>query len=455
MSKVSTKQKSFLNRKEVDKSLTSNIDEITRAVGGFISDEFDCVHNNFHGKVYAGPSAILFAGRIFFFDWCQKISWIDVVQVKKKSLSSVDIVVNKEATGTGTTTYTFDNLFDADRVWSSLVDLHSDSILDTPPKPPTPKEISRSLRRTNSDPFNFSKAVFDDEIEGTEEENEDPQMEILGNNSMTEDLSWTSLLHDAKSYSHTAVKDLELRCSLDTFFDLFISDSANNSIQKYMQGSGDEDVYCSSWERDDSVMKRVINYKHPVNSPMAPPLARARREQKFRRYAGNGMALESKTVVEDVPMTDCFFVVEMIRVAAMKENQISVTMAFDIRFVKSTMFKGIITRTTNAEVEKSLKGLAEYMSKNLDHTKHPVSSLEESKDAEKEPQGLATASHPMIIQSYVFSVFLFLMLVLQIYILWTLFSLQADIAKLAANSLSHVTLPGDILLESANVLQYV
>ncbi|CAJ1936207.1 unnamed protein product [Cylindrotheca closterium] len=452
MSKVSTNQKSFLNRKEVDKSLASNIDDVTRAVGGFICDEFDCVHNNFTGKLYTGPSAILFTGRIFFFDWCQRISWMDVVQVKKKK-RSVDIVV-KEPKGT---TFTFDNFFDPDRVWSSLVDLHSDSILDTPPKPATPRELSRSLRRNNSDPFSLSQAAFTFEKE-TNRESEDLQVlstvsteESIGNSSVTDDLSWISLLNDATSYSQVAVKDLELKCSLDTFFDLFISDSAKLSIPKYMQGSGEENVYSSSWKENDSLMTRVVEYSHPVNAPMAPPLAKARKEQSYRKYGRDGVALETKTIVEDVPMTDCFYVVDQIRVAAMGDK-VFVTMVYDIRFVKSTMFKGIITRTTKADMEKSLQGLAAFMSKSLHHDGDTVLSLTKSSPPQQESQDYRSVS-PASLQSFLSSTVLFLLFVFQLYIIWTLVCIQHDIAKLVANSLGHTALQDHILLESARVFQ--
>lgn len=452
MSKVSTNRKSFLNRKEVPKSPASNIGDVTRAVGGFISDEFDCVHNNFSGKLYTGPSAIMFTGRIFFFDWCQKISWTDVVQVKKRNSRRVDIVV-KDPKGA---IFTFDNLFDANKVWSSLVDLHSDSILDTPPKPATPREITRSLRRNNSDPFSCSKGSFSFEQESEEDQEE---LQVLttvstegsmGTSSVTEGLSWTSLVDDTTSYSQVAVKDLELECSLDTFFDLFISDSAKFSIPKYMQGSGEENVNSSSWKENDSLMTRVVEYSHPVNAPMAPPLARARKEQSYRRYGSIGVALETKTVVEDVPMTDCFFVVEMIRVAA-TGGTISVTMVYDIRFVKSTMFKGIITRTTKSDMEKSLQGLAAYMSKTLRQDEDTMSSSAKPSPPQNESQEQPSSSPPILGSFLLLSVLL--MFGLQLYILWTLVCIQHDIATLAANSLSHNSLPGDILLESALGLQ--
>ena len=93
-----------------------------------------------------------------------------------------------------------------------------------------------------------------------------------------------------------------------------------------MKDTGEEDVVSSAWQVDDNgeSKSRVIEYTHPVNAPMAPPMARARKEQTFKKYGDNGLVLETKTFVEDVPMTDCFFVAEMIRVESIGKNQVSV-----------------------------------------------------------------------------------------------------------------------------------
>ena len=133
-----------------------------------------------------------------------------------------------------------------------------------------------------------------------------------------------------------------------------------------MKESGDEDIQCSEWKAaEDGVSKcRNIEYTHPVNAPMAPPMARARKEQAYRQYGEHGLVLETKTFVSDVPMTDCFYVADIIRVEPIGDK-VSISMHFDIRFVKSTMFKSIISRTTKSEFQNFMKRLANFMAKNL------------------------------------------------------------------------------------------
>jgi hypothetical protein len=85
---------------------------------------------------------------------------------------------------------------------------------------------------------------------------------------------------------------------------------------------------------------RTIHYTHPVNVPMAPPTAKARKQQQFYKFGNAGLWLETCTVVEDVPMTDCFVVEDRLWLHGAKDESrgcvLSVT--FQIRFVKGKFY---------------------------------------------------------------------------------------------------------------------
>ncbi|KAL3897038.1 MAG: hypothetical protein SGARI_007014 [Bacillariaceae sp.] len=127
---------------------------------------------------------------------------------------------------------------------------------------------------------------------------------------------WSQILNDTKSYSEVAVQDLELCCDLDTFMSTFVENDAEYSLQKFMENNGDQDIQVSEWKEGDGghSKTRIIEYTHPVDAPMAPPMARARKEQSFRRFGDHGLVFETKTYVSDVPMTDCFYVADLVRV---------------------------------------------------------------------------------------------------------------------------------------------
>lgn len=192
-----------------------------------------------------------------------------------------------------------------------------------------------------------------------------------------------------------------------------------------MKETGEEDVTSSAWKDDANGQSksRIIEYTHPVNAPMAPPMARARKEQTYKRYDANGIILETRTYVEDVPMTDCFFVAEMIRVERVGKKEVSISMFFDIRFVKSTFFKSIITRTTKGEVSKSLQGLATYIAKNLGQD-GVISEAKSPKQNDTPPTLLTSVSSNLLLCLMIF------MLTMQLWMLLAMHAMQSDISAL-------------------------
>ena len=95
----------------------------------------------------------------------------------------------------------------------------------------------------------------------------------------------------------------------------------------------------TTWAASES-LSRTIHYTHPVNAPMAPPTAKARKQQILHKFSNAGLCLETCTIVEEVPMADCFVVEDRLWVHGAKDGSegcvLSVT--FQIRFVKGAAF---------------------------------------------------------------------------------------------------------------------
>ena len=95
----------------------------------------------------------------------------------------------------------------------------------------------------------------------------------------------------------------------------------------------------TAWAASES-LSRTIHYTHPVNAPMAPPTAKARKQQILHKFGNFGLCLETCTIVEEVPMADCFVVEDRLWVHGAKDGSegcvLSVT--FQIRFVKGAVF---------------------------------------------------------------------------------------------------------------------
>ncbi len=431
--------------------LTSSMTHPPHGSSLLYSLKYDCVHNNFAGTLYAGPLALVWLGRIFFFEWTVILKWEDIVQVQKRN-DGLRLIVQSKAV------YDFVNLFNAERAWASLVSLHNDTIIDQPRRGPTPRQVTRSLRRMNSDPMRMS-FVFenpDDELRFSssrglpkrretlsrsatvpmEEKMDQVPESLLGQKShdihskqVSLEQQWSSIVE--ASFAETAVEKHELSCSLDTFMELFVGDDAKYSLPTFMKESGDEEIHCSLWTAvgDDGVMKsRTIEYTHPINAPMAPPMARARKEQSYKKFADNGIVLETKTYVSDVPMTDCFYVADQILVEPVDDRTVNITMSFELEFVKSTMFKAIIMRTTKGEFESFMQRLANFMSKSLGQVAIVTPVIPAPPTPAKEPTALAYTMVPNITVGL-----LCFVLALQFWILIDLGNVKSTLHQLQAN----------------------
>ena len=144
-----------------------------------------------------------------------------------------------------------------------------------------------------------------------------------------------------------------------------------------MQSSGDDVLQVTEWKRDENgVYSRILEYNHPVNAPLAPPMAKARKEQRYRKYGETGLSIETDTFVQDVPMADCFYVTDRVLVEPNGSGTVMVVAEFDIRFIKSTMFRSLISNTTKSEFLKWFQGLGVYWSESV------VSPMQEEQQQE-------------------------------------------------------------------------
>jgi hypothetical protein len=131
-----------------------------------------------------------------------------------------------------------------------------------------------------------------------------------------------------------------------------------------MGKDGDFELHTTPWKvvsDGTGELTRTISYSHPIKAPMAPPSAHATKTQTCQVYGDAGICLKTRTIVIDVPMTDCFHVLDRILVEPMPDGGVSVTADFKIHFVKQTIFKHIIYSTTKGDFISWFDGLAQMM----------------------------------------------------------------------------------------------
>jgi len=160
-------------------------------------------------------------------------------------------------------------------------------------------------------------------------------------------------------------QNIKLSCSVKDVFANFFANNAKNSIENFQSEKiGDFDLETTPWISStlNDTQTRIIRYKHPMNIPMAPPSARATKEQTLHHMSLYGICISTCTTSYDAPTTDCFTVQDTILVEADGEGA-SVTIKFEVRFVKHTLFRTFVELTTRKEFKKWFKGFTHMMVK--------------------------------------------------------------------------------------------
>ena len=169
---------------------------------------------------------------------------------------------------------------------------------------------------------------------------------------------WESFCNEKKSnkFDELGVESIPIPVSVDDFYKLVLEDNADHSIEKFMKSIGEMEVESSSWQPSTTgstnSTTRTIHYIHPINAPMAPPTAAARKEQTLHKFGNIGLCLETCTFVENVPMADCFIVRDRLWVNQNEGSGCIMSITFQIDFIKGTLFRRIIENTTRSEYLK-------------------------------------------------------------------------------------------------------
>ncbi len=385
--------------------------EIEKIVGWTQIDPVPCQMEQIPGHLYAGENGLLFSGKRFFWETRSlAIRWEDIVRIKildRPETATKEDLDTIHVHGKDNQMTIFSSIANVRAVWTSLVALHNEKLR----KADSPRH--RTHRRMNSDPLRESKAMIDvDYIEL------DDSLKV---ESMKE--QWERAKKEGQMKT-VIVDNHSLNCSLDRFFTLFVQDEANYSISRYLEGRGDMSLTASLWKKvSDIESTRMINYTHPMNIPLAPPQADASKEQKCMRYGNYGMMIETKTIVRDVPMADCFYVTDRLIVKPDGDEKIKLRMEFDITFIKSTMFKGIISKTTTSELTSYLTDFAAYISQSLGGEAAPVAA----QIAVIKP---ACERIPVADSNHVMTICLVAILSVQIWILYDLRSIKTSLRSL-------------------------
>jgi len=176
---------------------------------------------------------------------------------------------------------------------------------------------------------------------------------------------------NAKRNFETSYRELAIDChhihkySLDDFYSTFLSDSAPRSIKLFQENfTKDTEVIYAPWtpvsqNASYQQQNRTITFLHRRKSKIGPSQAQTTRHQVCTIFASLGIVISNVTKFEGVPYSDCFqvedeWVIEPSK-ASEKDGGVTLSVRFTINFVKSTMMKKIISKSTKAEVKEWFK----------------------------------------------------------------------------------------------------
>ncbi|OEU17988.1 putative chitinase [Fragilariopsis cylindrus CCMP1102] len=196
---------------------------------------------------------------------------------------------------------------------------------------------------------------------------DDDMLELFVNNFINDDAD-----HSMSSFMIDIVHDRDLKVSKWVIETNEIETEDDSGDASGSSGAGGDQ---QQQQQQPQIYKRIIEYTHPVNAPMAPPQAKAKKEQILKKYHNCGIIIETKTFVSDVPMTDFFYVTDTICISLptsssddddddktnQKRCKLILNIRFDIVFVKSTYFRSLIYCTTKNEMQQFMMNFTEYI----------------------------------------------------------------------------------------------
>lgn len=175
-------------------------------------------------------------------------------------------------------------------------------------------------------------------------------------------------LHEeiARSKLSNVVITRILPITVSEFADLFVEDHAVHSWLAYHERVNDTSLECTIWKQMPANIGvgRELKFFKPVNLPGLKS-TRGVKVQRYRRFGDVGLVICSSTRLEDVPAADTFSVDDMLSVEA-ADDGVRVQITFEVKFLKTTMFRYLIDKSTTSEMTKWLEVFFVHMDRCVD-----------------------------------------------------------------------------------------
>ena len=243
---------------------------------------------------------------------------------------------------------------------------------------PSPSMLRRSLSRSRS---SFSRSMSADQLNDLLVQSlgvaaapvplppasPPSYLKIGGLPSEASSLMFEQCCSEAK-LANKVVSDIVLPLSLADFFANFLADDAPCSTKTFQLSMQELDVICSPWSSSDSsigtsLLTRKVEFLKPINV-LGITNTRAYKEQSLHLFPGKGLVQKATTRLDEksaVPAATYFEVHDMLCLKELDAESISLSIAMEVKFVKSTMFRFAIESNTIRETVIYLKRYVDFL----------------------------------------------------------------------------------------------
>ena len=174
-------------------------------------------------------------------------------------------------------------------------------------------------------------------------------------------------------------------CDVLAFFDLFFGDDAKFGmplfhtllkdseieIEKWKAVSGDASVSARATlaKQGQGTFSRNIKFTHPVTAPIGPNKTKGTKRQRLSVFGRQGFMVDTSVILHDIPSGDCFtvedrYMIERIAPSGGAGESVKLSVTFEVKFVKFTMWKAVIEKMTKDETLQVQEAYKAFLNKN-------------------------------------------------------------------------------------------
>ncbi|CAG9464793.1 unnamed protein product [Pedinophyceae sp. YPF-701] len=220
-------------------------------------------------------------------------------------------------------------------------------------------------------------------------------------------IDWEPLAEPLPAMDAAVVKDAQVvveknfRCSAMRFFNVLLSDESNFQQSFSADVLKDWDIAITDWKQvKEGVPKYVRDFSFmkalKVKAPGAPSKTMCQQSQQlqlFKDGEDDVVLLECSQIMPDIPFGDSFSVQQRWEITESSGGNTSLKIWVWIPFTKSTMFKGMIQKTTFAETREVMAKWAANADKRLKAGRRKGGAADED---EEEDESLSPAVRALL-----------------------------------------------------------